>query len=101
VTFAANIDFKGQCPKCHVDLHCCKQCVNFDPAVRFQCTKPIAVRFPLKDKANTCELFAARVTVARDAQPSGSASRGGDNGSLSAPRNPNDARAAFDSLFKK
>ena len=102
VTLAAGIDFNGQCPKCHADLHCCKQCVNFDPAVRFQCTKPIAVRIPLKDRANACDLFSPRVTVARDALPSGAMGKPHENGSTpAAPRNPSDARAAFDSLFKK
>ena len=101
VTLAPGIDFAGQCHKCHADLHCCKQCVNFDPSARFQCIKPVPIRIPLKDKANTCELFSPRVTVARDALPSGGMGRPAENGSIVAPRNPNDARAAFDSLFKK
>ncbi len=100
VTFAPDIDFRGTCPKCGAALHCCKQCVNFDSSTRFQCVRPIPVRIPLKDQANHCELFEPRVTVARDALPSG-AVRNGDNGTISAPRNANDARAAFDSLFKK
>lgn len=97
-------NFKGQCPKCGASLHCCKQCVNFDSSTRFQCLKPIPVRIPLKDQANSCDLFSPRVTVARDATigagaaPSNQAGRA--NG-LQAPRNANDARAAFDSLFKK
>ena len=101
VTLAAGIDFNGQCPKCRADLHCCKQCVSFDPAVRFQCTKAIVARIPIKDRANSCELFSPRVTVARDALPSGAMGKAVENGSVAAPRNPTDARAAFDSLFKK
>jgi len=97
---APDIDFTSTCPKCGVALHCCKQCVNFDSSTRFQCVKPIPVRIAVKDQANTCELFSSRVTVARDASPSGGA-RNGDNGGIAAPRNANDARAAFDSLFKK
>ena len=58
-------DFK-QCPKCGVALHCCKQCSYFEPSTRFQCLKPITVRIAAKDQANECELFKARVTVARD-----------------------------------
>ncbi len=101
VTLAADIDFRGKCPKCHADLHCCKQCVNFDSSTRFQCVKPIPVRIPIKDQANTCQLFSPRVTVARDAQPSGAVGRSHENGATPTPRNANDARAAFDSLFKK
>jgi hypothetical protein len=101
VALAPGIDFKGACPKCGAALHCCKQCVHFDSSTRFQCVKPIPVRIPVKDQANTCELFSPRVTVARDVQPSGMVAKPGENGSIPAPRNATDARAAFDSLFKK
>lgn len=101
VTLAPDIDYRGTCPKCGTALHCCKQCVNFDSSTRFQCLKPIPARIAIKDQANTCELFAPRVTVARDALPSGTVSRMPENGIIAAPRSANDARAAFDSLFKK
>jgi hypothetical protein len=90
-------DFKGNCPKCGVPLHCCKQCAHFEPSTRFQCLKPIPERIPYKDRANECPLFAPRVTVARDATALG----GSAPPINTAPRNPNDARAAFDQLFKK
>ncbi len=94
------MDFKGNCPKCNAELHCCKQCAHFESSTRFQCLKPIPARLPYKDKANDCELFSARVTVMRDGAPPPAASS-----SPSVPpgavRTPNDARAAFDSLFKK
>jgi hypothetical protein len=101
VMLAADTDFTGKCPKCGVDLHCCKQCVHFDSSTRFQCLKPISERIALKDRANTCNLFAPRVTVARDAAPTGTVSQSPSNGHAAAPRNANDARAAFDNLFKK
>ncbi len=101
VTLAPDVDFKGACPKCGVALHCCKQCVNFDSSTRFQCVKPIPVRIALKDQANTCELFASRVTVARDAMPAGPVSHQSHPSMMAGPRNATDARAAFDSLFKK
>lgn len=97
-------DFKGACPKCATALHCCKQCAHFEPSTRFQCLKPIPERIPAKDKANACELFKPRVTVARDATQAAAMTApqsvrqqaGGDF-----TRRPSDARAAFDSLFKK
>ena len=101
VTLSPDIDFKGTCPKCGAALHCCKQCVNFDSSTRFQCLKPIPVRIPVKDQANECELFEPKVTVARDAQPSGPVSKLSSASLIPAPRSANDARAAFDSLFKK
>ncbi len=109
-TLPPDTDFKGNCPKCGTALHCCKQCSYFEPSTRFQCLKPITTRIAMKDQANECALFKPRFTVARDAahppassgygQPAG----GGSAASLpniSAPRNSSDARAAFDSLFKK
>ncbi|HZS57496.1 MAG TPA: hypothetical protein VFA65_24060 [Bryobacteraceae bacterium] len=102
VALAPDTDFTSKCPKCGSALHCCKQCVNFDSSTRFQCLKPIPVRIAAKDQANSCELFSPRVTVARDSAPAGSISQVPGNGTVIAtPRNANDARAAFDSLFKK
>lgn len=92
-------NFKSNCPKCKAELHCCKQCSHFEPSTRFQCVKPIPARIPYKDKANECELFTPRVTVMREgaAQPSVPS----PTVQPQAVRTPNDARAAFDSLFKK
>jgi hypothetical protein len=95
------VDFKSNCPKCNADLHCCKQCTHFEPSTRFQCLKPIPVRIAFKDKHNDCALFAARVTVAREGTanappPVSQASYGPP-----APRSADDARSAFDKLFKK
>jgi hypothetical protein len=101
VALPRELDFKGSCPKCGVALHCCKQCIHFDSSTRFQCLKPIPARLPLKDQANTCELFSPRVTVARDALPPGPVSKVSQPSIVAAPRNASDARAAFDSLFKK
>jgi len=98
-TLPADVDFRGNCPKCNAPLHCCKQCAYFDPSKRFQCVKPIPVRIAVKDQANDCEFFSPRVTVARDGAH-GAAPAYTGNGP-SAPRDPNQARAAFDSLFKK
>jgi len=97
-TLPADVEWKGACPKCGAALHCCKQCAHFEPSTRFQCLKPVPVRIAVKDQANECELFKPRVTVARDAAPSGNGN--GPAALAPAPRNPTDARAAFDNLFK-
>jgi len=103
-TLPADVDFRASCPKCGAALHCCKQCAHFEPSTRFQCLKPVLVRISPKDHANECELFKPRVTVARDAAHNGPGN-GLGNGVIApntpAPRNATDARAAFDSLFKK
>jgi hypothetical protein len=95
-------DFRGNCPKCHAALHCCKQCAHFEPSTRFQCRKPVPIRIAAKDQTNECELFSPRVTVARDVVPQVNGSARHDVAKPApAPRTADDARAAFDSLFKK
>jgi hypothetical protein len=56
------------------------------------------VRIAVKDQANECDLFKPRVTVARDAAP---ANHHAAAPTQQVPRTSNDARAAFDNLFKK
>jgi hypothetical protein len=101
VALASDADFRGSCPKCGAPLHCCKQCVHFDSSTRFQCHKPIPARIPLKDQANTCEFFSPMVTVARDAVPASHSNPNRPVDNAPALRSASDARAAFDSLFKK
>jgi hypothetical protein len=77
----------GQCPKCSFELHSCKQCSHFDPASRFECSQSLAERVPRKDVKNECKLYAMRVMVEKET-------------STSALR-VDDARKAFENLFKK
>lgn len=102
-TLPPGTDLNGTCPKCGADLHCCKQCSHFEPSTRFQCLKPIPVRIAIKDKTNECALFTPRVTVAREGTNNGPAvpPPPAANPGPPAPRNPEDARNAFDKLFKK
>ena len=83
---ALDIDTRGQCPKCRFELHSCKQCAYFDTSARFECSKPIPERVPRKDARNDCTFYEPRTTVERDTSSGG---------------RPADARAAFESLFKK
>jgi hypothetical protein len=95
-------DFAAACPKCGAALHCCKQCAWFEPGTRFQCLKPVPVRIGAKDAANECTFFRARVTVARDTPPpAGMARPAAGRPEVVAPKSANDARIAFDNLFKK
>src|SRR5580704_10837776 len=100
-TLPTNVEFGGNCPKCGVPLHCCKQCAHFEPSTRFQCLKPIPVRIPMKDQANDCSLFKPRVTVARDSAHSAPPPTVPTSPAATVPRHTSDARAAFDSLFRK
>jgi hypothetical protein len=70
-----------------VDLHACIHCASFDSGARFECRQTIPARVSPKDVANTCSLFAPRISVEREtgSQPAA----GGSS-----------ARKAFDDLFK-
>jgi hypothetical protein len=93
----AGFDPNGACPRCNFELHSCKQCLFFDTAARFECTQPIPERIPRKDARNECTFFAFRVTIEKDTAPTSSVAVSPAAPSL----RPDDARKAFDDLFKK
>jgi len=95
---AAGFDVKGQCPKCSLELHSCKQCVHFDTGLRFECTEPVPERVAKKDARNECTFFEFRFTIEKDTSPVTTSQQS------SAPQissRPTDARTAFENLFKK
>jgi hypothetical protein len=100
---SAGFDFAEPCPKCGVALHCCSQCTHMDSSARFQCLQPIPERIPYKDRANECPQFSPRITVARDtAAPVAAKSAAVPLvAPPNVPRKVQDARTAFDNLFKK
>jgi hypothetical protein len=94
----AGFDPNGQCPRCQLDLHCCKQCVHFDTAAQFECTQPIPERIPKKDARNDCTFFQFRMTVEKDTSP---VAYTNVQTPVTQANRPTDARKAFDDLFKK
>src|SRR5258707_13877821 len=62
----ASINVDSSCPKCHADLHSCRQCTHFNPGARLECNKSIPARIMDKHKRNECELFATRIVVERE-----------------------------------
>ena len=97
---APGFDQTGQCPKCQFELHCCKQCVHFDTGAQFECTQPIPERIPRKDTKNECKFFEFRMTVEKDTSPVNYPSVTAPAAPAAAGR-PDDARRAFEDLFKK
>lgn len=95
---APNVDPNGECPRCHFELHSCKQCVHFDTGKQFECTQPIAERIAKKDAKNNCTFYELRLTVEKDTSPVTYAKSAPV---ASASARPNDARQAFEDLFKK
>jgi hypothetical protein len=94
---APGFDQNSECPKCHFELHSCKQCVHFDTGKQFECTQPIAERVAKKDAKNNCAFFEFRMTVEKDTSPVTYAT----NTPAAPAAKPNDARRAFEDLFKK
>src|SRR5687768_12029629 len=80
----ADVGYESRCPRCNADLHACSTCTSFDPGSRFECMQTIAARISPKNVKNACTLYSPRTTVERE---------------TTAPRE-NDARKAFDDLFK-
>jgi hypothetical protein len=76
-----------RCARCGAPLHACSQCAHFDTSARWECTQPIPARIPSKKAANDCTFFA----------PARSFDLTGQRGEAT----PDDARAAFERLFKK
>lgn len=72
------------CAKCRGDLHCCKNCKNFDTAVHNECRQAIPARIAVKTKGNSCTFFEAQLKQEQQQESGGH----------------RDARSAFDALFK-
>jgi hypothetical protein len=75
-----------QCRNCGTDLHTCRNCLNFDPAARNECTKQLEVRVSNKSANNICPLFEPIIEK---------------QGSGAAPKVVDSHRQAFLDLFKK
>ena len=97
---APGFDPNGQCPRCKFELHCCKQCRFFDTSAKFECTQPVPERISPKDAKNKCTFYEFRMTVEKDTAPTSYHAAEAPAGALS-PSRPNDARKAFEDLFKK
>jgi hypothetical protein len=97
---APGFDSSGECPRCRLALHCCKQCVHFDTGAQFECTQPIQERIAKKDARNDCKFFEFRMTVEKDTSPVNYAVNTAAAPAAS-PARPHDARKAFEDLFKK
>ena len=83
----SEIEVSSRCPRCDAALHSCRNCVYLDAASRFECSQPIAERISPKDGQNDCPYFETRTTV--------------EKMTTSGSQRPQEARDAFDSLFKK
>ncbi|MEP6471922.1 MAG: hypothetical protein ABJC28_07880 [Acidobacteriota bacterium] len=83
-----DIRVDSTCPRCGADLHSCAQCLSFDTSAQFECIQPIPERIPNKKLRNSCPLFSPAKSFDL-------------TGTRATTATPDDARAAFDRLFKK
>jgi len=86
ITSIGEVALDAVCENCSADLHTCTNCSFFNTSTRWECTKPIPARVAPKDVRNDCVFFSPAVFVERTFESSSK---------------PEDARKAFDALFKK
>ena len=77
------------CMKCGADLHTCGNCRNFDTTTLWECRENIPARVSPKNTRNECTFFQPKVVKDLAADKARQ------------PQTPDDARKAFDALFKK
>lgn len=82
----SEVSTDSTCASCNSDLHTCTNCAFFNTSARWECSKPITARVAPKDVRNECTFFSAAVFVER---------------TFESGATPQDARKAFDALFKK
>lgn len=101
----ADIGAQSQCPKCHFELHSCKQCSNFDTGQRWECLKPIPVRVTKKDVKNECTFYEMKITLEKETSSAGTVSLAAPaattNNNSNSARPSSSARQAFEDLFRK
>ena len=83
------VAFDDVCNQCSADLHTCGNCRFFDTTTLWECRANIPARVVGKHARNTCTFFQPKIVKDLAA----------DKGKQ--PQTPDDARKAFDALFKK
>lgn len=77
------------CLKCNADLHTCGNCRSFDTTTTWECRENIPARVASKHTRNECAFFAPKIVRDLAADKAGKL------------QSPDEARKAFDALFKK
>ncbi|MGH9457887.1 MAG: hypothetical protein ACRD2J_09650 [Thermoanaerobaculia bacterium] len=91
-TLVDDLGQEATCARCGADLHTCTNCRHFDTSLQWQCRlwEKIPGRIAPKDVRNVCDAFEPRLAadLAADKGPG-------------RPQGADDARKAFEALFKK
>jgi hypothetical protein len=91
IQISDQVQVTDKCRNCGTDLHTCRNCLNFDPSARNECTKPVEVRVTNKSANNFCIMFEPKVLVEKQ----------GSGAAPAATRTADSHRQAFLDLFKK
>ena len=91
IQVSEQVQVTDKCKNCGTDLHTCRNCLNFDPSARNECTKPIEARVTNKSANNFCIMFEPKVLVEKQ----------GSGAAPAATRTVDSHRQAFLDLFKK
>lgn len=62
---------RDACLRCGAELHCCRNCQFYDPALHNQCREPQAEPQVDKERANFCDYFSVRAAGAGAAPAAG------------------------------
>jgi predicted RNA-binding Zn-ribbon protein involved in translation (DUF1610 family) len=57
VKVGVKVGRRDSCPHCGADLHCCKNCVQYDPSLHNKCREPEASFIRERSEANFCTHF--------------------------------------------
>ncbi|MCA1733554.1 MAG: hypothetical protein LC732_08120 [Acidobacteria bacterium] len=85
-----DLNVESTCARCKDDLHTCTNCQHFDTSFHWQCrlAEQLPDRVSPKDVRNLCALYTPRLVADLAADKSKA-------------ETPDDARKAFEALFKK
>ncbi|MSP63265.1 MAG: hypothetical protein EXR72_23570 [Myxococcales bacterium] len=84
VKVGVKVGRRDSCPHCGSDLHVCKNCRLYDPAIHNQCREPEAAFIRARDESNFCMHFDFK-----------------DSDGIQQDSGVVDAKAKLDALFKK
>ena len=84
VKVGVKVGRKDECPHCGADLHVCKNCNLYQPALHNQCREPNAEWVTDRDRRNFCDYFSLNSAVSTGIKTN----------------RAQDARTKLDQLFK-
>ena len=50
----------SECPQCHSDLHCCRNCIHYMPGSHYDCHETVDELVGDKEHSNFCGFFSPR-----------------------------------------